>query len=81
MNVISFNICGIGTVRKKIKINNLCNKLKINFLGIQESFATSVDIFKVREIWGNNHFDFASSSARGHSGNRYGGELETNCLY
>lgn len=68
MNIISFNICGMGSVSKRSKISCLCNKHCVKFLGIQETFARRIDLFKVRALWGNNHFDFVSSSARGHSG-------------
>ncbi|PWA89223.1 RNA-directed DNA polymerase, eukaryota, Reverse transcriptase zinc-binding domain protein [Artemisia annua] len=36
--------------------------------GIDESKMSQVDLWMLRQVWGNIHFDFASSSARGMSG-------------
>ena len=66
MNIVSCNICGMGTVTKRRKTCNLCTKHCINFHGVQETFATSVDIFKIKGMLDNSHFDFAPSSSCGH---------------
>lgn len=39
------------------------------FLGLQETRMTQVDLFKIKSVWGNQHFYFVCSSARG----RFGG--------
>ncbi|GKB57250.1 RNA-directed DNA polymerase, eukaryota [Tanacetum coccineum] len=46
-------------------VNELCNKHRVNFLALQETKLLYVDLWKIRQIWGNTHFDFASISARG----------------
>ena len=46
-------------------MRDLCNKNKVAFLGLQEIRMTSIDLFKVRGVWGNQNFDFVASSARG----------------
>lgn len=49
-------------------MKKLCNSHFINFLTIQETKTTHVDLWMLRQIWGNTFFDFVSSSARGKSG-------------
>ncbi|GJV48321.1 RNA-directed DNA polymerase, eukaryota [Tanacetum coccineum] len=46
----------------------LCHEYSINFLGIQETKMVNMDLLSIRSIWGNSHFDYASSLARGLSG-------------
>ena len=40
----------------------------MNFLAIQEIKVVQLDLWVVRQVWGNSNFDFATSSARGFSG-------------
>lgn len=68
MNCLSLNVQGLGDLNKRRWINGLCNLHKVNFLGVQETKLTQVDLWMVCQVWGNTHFDFASSSARGLSG-------------
>ena len=68
MNVLSINIQGLGDNQKRRWLHKLCNLHTVNFLAIQETKATQLDQWSLRQIWGNMFFDFASSSARGRSG-------------
>ena len=72
MNIISINIQGVGDLAKRRWLGKLCNSHMVNFLSVQETKKASVDLWVIRQIWGNMVFDFASSSARGQSGgNRF----------
>ncbi|KAL4570718.1 hypothetical protein LXL04_026379 [Taraxacum kok-saghyz] len=56
-------------LKKKRKwVRDLCNSYHVMFLSLQETRMTQVDLFKVRNLWGNQNFQFASSGARGRSG-------------
>jgi hypothetical protein len=68
MNVISLNMCGVGAGEKKKKVSQLCNTFKINFLAIQETHVSSVDLGIAKSLWGNYNFDLAFSSSIGRSG-------------
>ncbi|GKB22304.1 RNA-directed DNA polymerase, eukaryota, reverse transcriptase zinc-binding domain protein, partial [Tanacetum coccineum] len=57
-----------GDLNKRRWVHNLCNKHRVNFLALQETKMIHVDLWKIRQAWGNSHFDFASSSSRGLSG-------------
>ncbi|PWA35424.1 RNA-directed DNA polymerase, eukaryota [Artemisia annua] len=57
-----------GDIFKRRRIANICSRHNVNFLGIQESRVTSIDLFMLKSLWGNFTFDFAVSSARGMSG-------------
>ncbi|GJQ89776.1 RNA-directed DNA polymerase, eukaryota, reverse transcriptase zinc-binding domain protein [Tanacetum coccineum] len=65
MNLLSINICGSKKRRKRFWIRDLCFKHNINFLGVQESKMTRLELFRLRFMWGNYSFDYACSMARG----------------
>nr|GEU62973.1 hypothetical protein [Tanacetum cinerariifolium] len=68
MNLLSINICGSKKRRKRFWIKDLCFKHNINFLGVQESKMTRLELFRLRSMWGNYSFDYACSMAKGLSG-------------
>nr|GEV07650.1 probable 1-deoxy-D-xylulose-5-phosphate synthase 2, chloroplastic [Tanacetum cinerariifolium] len=59
---------GLGGVKKKQWVKKLCHLNQVNFLSIQETKMVSLDVFVVKNVWGNMLFDFATSSTRGRSG-------------
>nr|GEX53455.1 RNA-directed DNA polymerase, eukaryota, reverse transcriptase zinc-binding domain protein [Tanacetum cinerariifolium] len=61
-------IIGFGDLNKRRWVRDLCNLYKVNFLAIQETKMLHVDLWLLRQAWGNSNFDFASFSARGFSG-------------
>nr|GEW19171.1 RNA-directed DNA polymerase, eukaryota, reverse transcriptase zinc-binding domain protein [Tanacetum cinerariifolium] len=62
------SMAGLGGVKKKQWVKKLCHSNQVNFLSIQETKMVSLDVFVVKNLWGNMLFDFATSSARGRSG-------------
>ena len=68
MNCLSLNIQGAGSGDKRVRVQGLCNRNRISFLGIQETKMTDMDLVTVRSLWGNVSFDYAVSNARGLSG-------------
>nr|GEY88882.1 putative RNA-directed DNA polymerase, eukaryota, reverse transcriptase zinc-binding domain protein [Tanacetum cinerariifolium] len=68
MNCISINSQGLGDLNKRRWLRDLVHVHNVNFLAIQETKMLHVDLWMLRQIWGNVHFDFAFSSARGLSG-------------
>nr|GEU55362.1 putative RNA-directed DNA polymerase, eukaryota, reverse transcriptase zinc-binding domain protein [Tanacetum cinerariifolium] len=61
-------IKGFGDLNKRKWVRDLCHCHQVNFLALQETNMNHVDPWVLRQVWGNMHFDFASSSARGMSG-------------
>nr|GEY99023.1 RNA-directed DNA polymerase, eukaryota [Tanacetum cinerariifolium] len=59
---------GLGGVKKKQWVTKLCHSNQVKFLSIRETKMVSLDVFVVKNLWGNMLFDFATSSARGRSG-------------
>nr|GEW99762.1 RNA-directed DNA polymerase, eukaryota, reverse transcriptase zinc-binding domain protein [Tanacetum cinerariifolium] len=57
-----------GDLSKRKWVRELCHKYKVNFLSLQETKLVHVDLWILRQVWGNTHFDFASMSSRGLSG-------------
>nr|KAJ0208910.1 hypothetical protein LSAT_V11C400195770 [Lactuca sativa] len=53
---------------KRNWVKALCLQFGVSFLGSQETRMTQVDLFKIKSMWGNYRFGFASSSARGRPG-------------
>ena len=68
MNVLSLNAQGLGEASKRKWVCKLCTVHHVIFLSIQEIKFTNIDLWGVRQLWGNMFFDFASSLARGRSG-------------
>jgi hypothetical protein len=62
------NIQGLGEIGKKKWVKELCSMNRVNFLSLQETKLTRLDIVMVSNLWGNTYFDYACSSAQGRSG-------------
>ncbi|GJT35978.1 zinc finger, PHD-type containing protein [Tanacetum coccineum] len=62
------HICGAKKRRKRVWIKDLCFKHNVDFLGIQKSKMTKLELFRLKSMWGNYSFDYACSLARGRSG-------------
>nr|GEU71853.1 RNA-directed DNA polymerase, eukaryota, reverse transcriptase zinc-binding domain protein [Tanacetum cinerariifolium] len=41
---------------------------EVQFVGVQESKMTRIELFRIKTIWGNFAFDYACRMSRGHSG-------------
>ena len=57
MNFLSLNIQGLGVNGKKKWVKELRSMHRVNFLALQETKLTSLDIMLVRNLWGNTLFD------------------------
>ena len=68
MIILSINMCGSGSEKKRQTLQGILHKYRVQFVSIQESFLTSSNAFRVKSIWCNFGFDYAESLARGHSG-------------
>ncbi|GJV19995.1 RNA-directed DNA polymerase, eukaryota, reverse transcriptase zinc-binding domain protein [Tanacetum coccineum] len=63
---------------KKGWLKKLRHEYSINFFGIQETKMVNIDLLSIRSIWGNSHFDYASSLTRGLSGDeRFGSQFDS----
>ena len=68
MNILSINMCGMKDRVKRKRVARLCSQHGVSFLGVQETRASSINLFDVRSMWGNFSFEFVVASARGLSG-------------
>nr|GEU95373.1 RNA-directed DNA polymerase, eukaryota [Tanacetum cinerariifolium] len=68
MNCISINMQGIKNVDKGTWLRKLGNKHRVNFMAIQVTKVSSIDIAIVRSLWGNMYFNYLHSEVRGLSG-------------
>ncbi|KAK9058221.1 hypothetical protein SSX86_023061 [Deinandra increscens subsp. villosa] len=68
MNILSLNVCGSGSTLKQSKISNILKKFRVNFVGLQETRMTNLDLNRVKSIWGNFQFDVAFYPSVGLSG-------------
>nr|GEV27163.1 cytochrome P450 [Tanacetum cinerariifolium] len=53
---------------KRSWVKRLCTKNKVHFLGLQETMTSKVDEFRIKELWNNSPFCFASKNSNGKSG-------------
>lgn len=51
MNVLSLNVCGIQTKKKRDWVRNICSDYGIIVLGIQETKMTQLHLFFVKSMW------------------------------
>ncbi|GJX89318.1 RNA-directed DNA polymerase, eukaryota [Tanacetum coccineum] len=66
---MGYNMEGcLGQSTKKRWIRELNMKNKINFAAFQETKLESIDLFSIKELWGNFSFDFTFSPSVGFSG-------------
>lgn len=57
MNIMSYNSCSLGIDMRRI-ISRLCNNHRVSFLGLQEMHVSHVDLWKIKQLWGNYQFEF-----------------------
>ncbi|GJV31491.1 RNA-directed DNA polymerase, eukaryota [Tanacetum coccineum] len=65
---MSLNVQGLAQKAKKDWVKELCDKNKVNFIGLQETKMWSIDLSNVRSCWGNSNFDYVHSDSVGNSG-------------
>ncbi|XP_071739653.1 uncharacterized protein [Rutidosis leptorrhynchoides] len=68
MKIISLNCCGSKDHVKRKWIRQVCTSSNVQFLGLQESKMSRLNLFRLKSIWGNSQFDYAVSLSRGFSG-------------
>ena len=68
MNMVSLNVQGLNPKAKKEWVKEICSLNKVNFLSLQETKMESIDLFDVKNCWGNFAFDYVFSLAVGNSG-------------
>jgi exonuclease III len=66
--VLSINIRGSKKRRKQVWIKEMCYKNNVQFLAVQESKITRLELFRIKTMWGNYIFYYACSISRGRSG-------------
>ncbi|GJY51080.1 RNA-directed DNA polymerase, eukaryota [Tanacetum coccineum] len=54
-----------GCAQDKLDVINCIAAKQVNFVAIQETKVSSIDMAMVRSLWGNTHFDYLHSDARG----------------
>ncbi|XP_071727450.1 uncharacterized protein [Rutidosis leptorrhynchoides] len=68
MKILSVKIRGSKERKKRVWVQEMCYKNNVQFLGIQESKITRLELFRIKTLWGNYTFDYACSLSRGMSG-------------
>ena len=68
MILLSINTCNIINKENRRHISDVCSRMGVSFLGMEETHISTVDLFLLKSIWGNLSLDFVGCSARGFSG-------------
>lgn len=68
MNILSYNVRGLGGSQKRKELMGIIRKEKIDFICIQETKMEMINSEICRQFWGNEDFDWAFMGARGASG-------------
>ncbi|GJV39139.1 RNA-directed DNA polymerase, eukaryota [Tanacetum coccineum] len=58
---------GLAQKAKKDWVKELCLKIKVNFLSLQETKMKKIELFCIQNCWGNFAFDYAYSASVGNS--------------
>lgn len=68
MNFLSLNIQGLAQKAIKDWVKELCIKNKVNFLALQETKMDNMELWCVKDCWGNLAFEYEHSDSVGNSG-------------
>ncbi|XP_071708700.1 uncharacterized protein [Rutidosis leptorrhynchoides] len=68
MKLLSINLWGSKKRIKRVWVKEMCYAKNIQFLGIQESKMSKLELVSLKSLWGNYTFDYAVSLSRGFSG-------------
>lgn len=68
MQILSWNIRGLGSFSKKRFLSKLIKKKRPDMVFIQETKLESVDRLAIQRIWGVSNVDYACSNSEGASG-------------
>lgn len=68
MQIISWNIRGLGSSIKKRFLYKLIKKRKPDVVFVQETKLENLDYVTIQRLWGSGDFDFAFSSSSAASG-------------
>ncbi|XVF06594.1 hypothetical protein REPUB_Repub06bG0062400 [Reevesia pubescens] len=68
MNLVSWNIKGLGSVEKGKAVRNVVSRLRPDVIFLQESKLMEVERWVFRSVWGSNTSCFEFSSAVGTAG-------------
>lgn len=68
MNIISWNVRGLGSFEKRREVGNLLREKKHFILCLQESKLSVFDTTVCKAIWGNVNVDFSFQPSMGASG-------------
>ncbi|GJR37206.1 RNA-directed DNA polymerase, eukaryota [Tanacetum coccineum] len=68
LDVIEELIKGLGHKAKKGWIQELNTKHRVSFVALQETKMEKIDLFSIKELWGNFSFDYVFSPSVGFSG-------------
>nr|GEZ90373.1 RNA-directed DNA polymerase, eukaryota [Tanacetum cinerariifolium] len=65
---MGYDMTGLAQKAKKDWVKELCVSNKVNFVSLQETKMTSMDLWCIKSCWGNFDFDYVYSEAVGNSG-------------
>jgi hypothetical protein len=65
MNILSWNSCGFGMMRKRRRITKLITEYKIDICLLLETKLANCFIGFVSRIWNENHVTWFSDDAQG----------------
>ncbi|XP_071713413.1 uncharacterized protein [Rutidosis leptorrhynchoides] len=59
MKLLSINLWGSKKRKKRVWVKEICYGHNIQFLGIQESKMSKLELFRIKSLWGSYAFDYA----------------------
>jgi exonuclease III len=68
MNILSWNSCGLGMMRKRRRITKLITEYQIDICFLLETKLANCSIGFVSRIWNENHVSWSSNDAQGSKG-------------
>ncbi|KAG6651554.1 hypothetical protein CIPAW_06G120200 [Carya illinoinensis] len=66
--IISWNVCGLNEVNKRLHIKNLLRDLRADIVCLQETKLKSASRNLVRSVWGCPYVDWVYLASNGASG-------------
>ena len=68
MKILSWNVCGLGSAARRLTVNELLHRNKVQIALVRESKFSSLSEKIVEEVWGSRFVNWVSVDAVGSAG-------------
>ncbi|KAG6668612.1 hypothetical protein CIPAW_01G183000 [Carya illinoinensis] len=63
--IVSWNVCGLNEINKRLRIRNLLREWKANIVCLQETKLKMINMKIVKSLWSGIHVDWVCLASNG----------------